>query len=157
MIAWSDSEPSSPSWSPSATPSCHLAPIRQRWPRSLGHQRRHGLHDTPHSLSARPLSSFLSLPRDSVGDSAISIAAASFASSLCPRLYVSPRLRASPSPPRPPPSFPPLGRTRSPRGEWHFTSSSSSGSRPSRPRFRRTSPLLCYRLLSSLWVTLRSA
>ena len=98
-----------------------------------------------------------SISCDSVGDSAIAIAAASIASSLCPRLCILPRLRAYPSPPRAPPSFPPLGWTRSPRGERHFASSSSSGSRPSRPRFRRTSSLLCSRLLSSLWVALRSA
>ena len=149
MIAWSDSEPSSSSWSPSATPVRHLAAVRWCWPRSLGHRCRHGRHDTPHSLSARPLSPCLSLATPP-GESVIAIAAERFASSLRPRLCISPRLRASPSSPRAPPSSPALGWTRSPRGEPHFTSSSSSGSRPSRPRFRRTSPLLRSPLLSSL-------
>ena len=149
MIAWSDSEPSSPPWSPSATPVRHLALVCRRWLRSSGCQRRHGRHDTPHSLSARPLSSCLSTATPP-GESAVAIAAVSFASTSRSRLCVSPRLRASPSPPRAPPSSPPFRWTRSPRGEPHFASSSSSGSRPSRLRFRRTSPLLRSRLLSSL-------
>ena len=114
LIGLPDSEPSSPSWSPSATPVRHLAPVRRCWPRSSGRRCRHGCHDTPHSLSARPLSLSLSSLR---GGSAIAIAAESFASSSRPHLCVLPHLRASPSSPRAPPSSPPLGWTRSPRGE----------------------------------------
>ena len=108
------------------------------------------------ALTQRPstLSLSLSLSRDSDGENAITIAAESFASSSRPRICASPLLRASPSPPRAPPSSPPLGWTRSPRGEPHFVSLPSSGSWPSRPRFWRTSPLLHPCLLSSLRVAL---
>jgi len=91
-----------------------------------------------------------SLSRDSDGESAIPIAVESFASSSRPRHCASPLLRASLCPPRAPPSSPPLGWPRSPRGEPYFARLLSSGSRSSRPRFRRTSPLLHPCLLSSL-------
>ena len=63
-----------------------------------------------------------SLARDSDGGNAIAIVAESSASFARARLRVSPHLRASPSPPRAPPSSPPLRWTRSPRGELHFVS-----------------------------------
>ena len=100
------------------------------------------------ALTQRPSTLSLPLSRAPPGESAVDIAAVSFASSSRPRLCVLPRLRASPSLPRAPPSSPSLGWTRSPLGERHFVSSSSSGSRPSRPRFWRTSPLLHPCLLS---------
>ena len=97
-----------------------VSSVRQRWPHSSGHRRRHGRHDTPHS-PALVHSLPLSLSRDSDGGNAIAIVAESSASFTCARPCVSPRLPASPSPPRGPPSSPPLGWTRSPRGEPHFT------------------------------------
>ena len=102
------------------------------------------------ALAQRPSTLLLPLSLALSGGNAIAIAAESFASSSHPRLYVLPRLRASPSSPRAPPSSPPFSWMRSPRGERHFASSSSSGSRPSRHRFRRTSPLLHLCFLSSL-------
>ena len=107
------------------------------------------------ALNQRPsILLLLSLSRARSGGNAVAIAAESFASSSRPRLCVLLRLRAPPSPPRAPPSSPPISWTRSPRGERHFASSPSSGSRPSRHRFRRTSPLLHPRFLSSLWLAL---
>ena len=61
MIARSDAELSSPSWTPSATSVRTPASVRRRWLRPSGRRSRHGRHDAPYSLSARPLSSFLSL------------------------------------------------------------------------------------------------
>ena len=72
------------------------------------------------ALAQRP--SILSAPlsRDSNGSSVVAIAAESFVSSSRSCLHVSPLLWASPSLPRAPPSSPPLGWPRSPRGEPHF-------------------------------------
>ena len=109
------------------------------------------------TLAQRPSILLLPLSRARSSGNAVAIAVESFASSSCLRLCVLLRLRAPPSLPRSPPSSPPIGLMRSPRGERHFASSSSSGSRPSRHRFRRTSPLLHRYFLSSLWVALGSA
>ena len=100
----------------------------------------------PHSPSTHPLALPLSLASPTV--EATSIATESFASSSRPLLRVASPLRVSLSPP----SSPPLGYPRFPRGEPHFSSSPSSGSRPSRPQLRRTSPLLHPCLLSSVVV-----
>ena len=109
------------------------------------------------ALTQRPSILLLRSLALALAENAVAIAAESFASSSRPRLCVLLRLRAPPSPPRAPPSSPPISWTRSPRGERHFASSPSSGSRPSRHRFRRTSPLLHPCFLSSLWVALGSA
>ena len=114
---------------------------------------------TPRRPTLAPRLFILLLPLSHArsGGNAVAFAAESFASSSHLRLCVLLRLRAPPSPPRAPPSSPPIGWTRSPRGERHFASYSSSGSRPSRHRFRRTSSLLHPCFLSSLWVALGSA
>ena len=155
LIASLDSERSSPSGTSRAPPVRQMAPVRRRWPSSSGRRCWHGRHGAPHSLSPSIL--LLPLSRARSGGNAVAIAAESFASSSRPRLCISLCLRAPPSPPRAPPSSPPISWTRSPRGERHFASSPSSGSRPSRHRFRRTSPLLHPCFLSSLWVALGSA
>ena len=134
-------------------PARHLAAI---WRPYAGVGPTHQVDDiimdatTPQTHPALVHSLPSSISRDSVDESAIAIAAESFASSPRPRLCVSPRLQASPSPPRAPPSSPPLGWTRSPRGEPHFTNRRHQRSRPSRHRFGRISPLLRSCLLSSL-------
>ena len=46
---------------PGAAPSCHLAPVRWRWPHSSGRRRRHGRHATPHSPSVHSFALPLSL------------------------------------------------------------------------------------------------
>ena len=121
---------------PGAAPGCHLVPVRRRWPHSLGHRCRDWCHATPHSPSALPLAQPLS--RVSNGRGAIAIAAESFASSSRPRLRVASPLRASPGPPRAPPSSPPLGCPRFHQGEPHFLGFPASGSRPSRPNSGET-------------------
>jgi len=82
LIASLDSERSSPSGTSRAPPVCQMAPVRRRWPRSSGGRRWHGRHGAPHSLSARPFFSFLSL----------ALALAETSSPLPPR--ASPPLRA---------------------------------------------------------------
>ena len=102
------------------------------------------------ALAQHPPTRSASLSHVSDGRGAITIAVESFASSVRRRPRVVSPLRASLSPPRAPPSSPPLGRQRSPRGEPHFSCFPSSGSRPSRPQLWRTSPLLHPSLLSSI-------
>ena len=129
MIALSDSEPSSPSWSPSATPGCHLAPVRRHWPRSSGRWHRHRCHDTcTHPTPVHSLPSSLSRLRQAEAPSPLS-----------PRASQAPRALASTS------------RLASERLRVCFellhllhplvgrnlpevSESLSSGSRPSRPR-----------------------
>jgi len=57
VIARSNAELSSPSWTPSATSVRQMVPVRRQRPRSSGRRRWHGRHGAPHSLSARPFSS----------------------------------------------------------------------------------------------------
>ena len=87
LIASLDSERSSPSGTSRAPPVRQMAPVRRRWPRSSGRRRWHGRHGAPHSLSARPFSSFLSL----------ALALAETPSPLPPRASPAPRALASAS------------------------------------------------------------
>ena len=140
-IASSDSEPSSPSWTPSATSVRQMAPVRRRRPRSSGRRRWHGRHGAPHSLSARPFSSSLSLSH-SLWRKRRRHCRRELRQLLAPSPL---RLASPPSASKSASSssiFSTISWTRSPRGERHFASSPSSGSRQSRHRFRRTSPLL---------------